>query len=119
MKASAKVKNPAKMVALTLYVVNETASCRAARANLEKLCKEVLASKCHLEVVDLLEDPERARKDQVVAIPTLVRHHPPPAKRVVGDLSRTDRVLAMLNLHPRADRQPGGGSLSAQTLRPS
>ena len=68
-----------------------------ALANLKKLCEQNLAGRYNLEIVDLLQHPERAKADQIVAIPTLVRHLPPPLKRIIGDQSNTERVIAGLD----------------------
>ncbi len=67
-------------------------------ANLKKLCEEQLAGQYPLEVIDLMEHPERAKTDQIVAIPTLLRRLPPPLKRMIGDLSNKDRVIVGLEL---------------------
>ena len=72
----------------------------AALANLKKLCKEHLAGKYRLEVIDLLKNPQLARGDQIVAIPTLVRRLPQPIRTIIGDLSNTERVLVGLQLRP-------------------
>ncbi|HWQ18164.1 MAG TPA: circadian clock KaiB family protein [Methanotrichaceae archaeon] len=85
---------------LKLYVAGQTGKCQAALANLRKICKEQLDGKCRIEVVDLLERPALAKPNQIVAIPTLVRELPASERRVVGDLSDTQRVLSGLDLHP-------------------
>jgi circadian clock protein KaiB len=72
----------------------------AALANLKKLCKEHLAGKYRIEVIDLLKNPQLARGDQVIAIPTLVRRLPQPIRKIIGDLSNTERVLVGLQLRP-------------------
>jgi circadian clock protein KaiB len=83
---------------LRLYVAGQTPKCAAAFANLKKLCEEHLAGRYQIEVVDLLEDPKLAKGDQILAIPTLVRRLPPPLKKIIGDLSNTERVLVGLDL---------------------
>jgi circadian clock protein KaiB len=72
----------------------------AALANLKKLCKEHLAGKYRIEVIDLLKNPQLARGDQIVAIPTLVRRLPQPIRTIIGDLSNTERVLVGFQLRP-------------------
>ena len=85
---------------LRLYIAGRTARSRAALANLERICAEHLAGRYEIEVVDLLERPELAAGDQILAVPTAVRRLPPPLKRVIGDLSNTERVLVGLDLRP-------------------
>jgi circadian clock protein KaiB len=89
---------------LRLYVAGQTAKSLAARDILRRICEEHLPGKYHIEVVDLLEHPQLARGDQVVAIPTLVRKLPSPIRKIVGDLSNTERALVGLQLRP-AGRQ--------------
>jgi circadian clock protein KaiB len=88
---------------LRLYVAGQTPRSLAAFANLRKLCEEHLAGKYVIEVIDLLEKPQLAGGDQIVAIPTLVRKLPEPIKRIVGDLSNTERTLVGLQLRPRSE----------------
>ena len=83
---------------LRLYVAGQTPKSLAAFANLKKICEEHLANKYQIEVIDLLENPRLARGDQILAIPTLVRQLPPPVKKIIGDLSDTERVLVGLDL---------------------
>ncbi len=87
---------------LRLYVAGQTPKSLLALANLKKYCEENLAGRYHIEVVDLLENPQLAEGDQIVAVPTLVRKLPPPMKRIIGDLSNKERVLVGLDLKPRA-----------------
>ncbi len=87
--------------ALRLYVAGQTPKSLAAFANLKRLCEEHLAGKYSIEVIDLLERPRLARGDQIVAIPTLVRKLPPPLRKIIGDLSNTERVLVGLNIRPQ------------------
>ncbi len=86
---------------LTLYVAGQTRKSLAALANLKRFCEEHLAGKYHIEVIDLLEHPHRAQGDQILAIPTLVRKLPAPMRKIIGDLSCTERVLVGLELSPR------------------
>jgi circadian clock protein KaiB len=85
---------------LRLYVAGQTPKSLAAFANLKKICEEHLAGKYRIEVIDLLDNPTLARGDQILAIPTLVRKLPPPVKKIIGDLSNTERVLVGLDLRP-------------------
>ncbi len=85
---------------LRLYVAGQTARSLAALANLQRICEEHLAGRYKVEVIDLLQHPQLAIGDQIVAIPTLVRALPEPAKRLIGDLSNIQRVLVGLDLVP-------------------
>ena len=91
---------------LRLYIAGQTERARAALENLERICEEHLAGKYRLEIVDLTKNPTLASGDQILAVPTLVRRLPPPVKKIIGDLSNTERVLVGLNLKP-ADGQNG------------
>jgi circadian clock protein KaiB len=87
---------------LRLYVAGQTAKSITAFANLKRICAEHLSDKkFHIEVVDLLKNPTLAKGDQILAIPTLVRKLPQPLRRIIGDLSNTERVLVGLDLRPR------------------
>jgi circadian clock protein KaiB len=85
---------------LRLYVAGKTAKSVAAFENLRRLCEEHLAGKYTIEVVDLLVNPQLAKGDQIVAIPTLVRKLPEPIRKVIGDLSNVERTLVGLQLRP-------------------
>ncbi len=88
---------------LRLYVAGQTPRSLAAFANLKKICEEHLKGQYHIEVIDLLENPQLGRGDQILAIPTLVRKLPPPLRKIIGDLSNTERVLVGLDLKPASD----------------
>lgn len=83
---------------LRLYVAGQTPKSVTAFANLERLCDEHLAGQFEIEVIDLLENPRLAKEDQIVAIPTLVRKLPEPIRKIIGDLSDTERTLVGLQL---------------------
>jgi len=85
---------------LRLYVAGGTSRSSAALSNLEKICEEHLRGRYRTEVVDLLKHPQLAAGDQILAVPTLVRLLPQPLKRIIGDLSDTQRVLVGLDLIP-------------------
>ncbi len=87
---------------LRLYVAGHTPKSITAFSNLKKICEENMPGKYHIEVVDLVKNPQLARGDQILAIPTLVRRLPPPLKKIIGDLSNTVRVLVGLDLRPKA-----------------
>ena len=86
---------------LRLYVAGQTTKSLAAMANLKRVCEEHLAGRYEIEVIDLLVNPKLAAGDQILAIPTLVRKLPAPLKRVIGDLSNTEKVLVGLDIRPR------------------
>ena len=85
---------------LRLYVAGQTPKSLAAIANLKRICEEHLAGFYSIEVIDLLISPQLAAGDQIVALPTLVRRLPPPLKRIIGNLSDTERVLVGLDIRP-------------------
>ena len=85
---------------LRLYVAGQTPRSLAALANLRRICDEYLPPGCTIEVIDLVEKPQLARGDQILAIPTLVRNIPAPMRKIIGDLSNTERVLVGLDWRP-------------------
>jgi circadian clock protein KaiB len=85
---------------LRLYVAGMTPTSIRAFENLKKLCEEHLHGIYSIQVIDLLERPMLARGDQIIAVPTLVRRLPTPVKKIIGDLSNTERVLVGLDLRP-------------------
>jgi circadian clock protein KaiB len=86
---------------LRLYVAGMTPKCLSAFANLKKICEEHLQGCYAIEVIDLLENPQLAKGDQILAIPTLVRKLPEPVCKIIGDLSNTEKVLVGLDLRER------------------
>jgi circadian clock protein KaiB len=97
-------KAPKKWI-LRLYVAGQSPRTTAALHNLETICEEHLAGQYQIEVIDLIKQPQLARGDQIVALPTLVRHLPPPMKKIIGDLSNAERVLVGLDLRPGQHRK--------------
>lgn len=91
---------------LRLYVAGQTPKAIRAFSNLRKICEEHLEGRYRIEVVDLLTDPQLGRGDQILALPTLVRRLPQPIKKIIGDLSNTERVLVGLDLRPRSKAAP-------------
>ena len=83
---------------LRLYIAGQTPRSLTALANLKKICDEHLAGKYHIEVIDLMKNPQLARGDQILAVPTLVRKLPVPLRKLIGDLSNTEKVLVGLDL---------------------
>jgi circadian clock protein KaiB len=86
---------------LRLYVAGKSLKSVTAYSNLKKICEEHLAGHYTIEIVDLLENPQLAAGDQIVAIPTLIRTLPEPIRKIVGDLSNTEKTLVGLQLRPR------------------
>ena len=109
-KSARRARQPRKRPAageffdLRLYVAGPTTRSLAAFANLKKICDEHLEGRYRIEVIDLLERPQLARGDQILALPTLVRRLPEPIRKLVGDLSDTERALVGLDLRPRSGR---------------
>src|ERR1700674_2881778 len=103
-KTRARPRKPASLKPefwnLRLYVAGQTPKSIRAFANLEVLCEKHLKGRYRIEVIDLLENPEMARGDQIVAVPTLVRDLPNPVRKIIGDLSDTERTLIGLALQP-------------------
>ena len=86
---------------LRLYVAGQTPRSLTALKNLKDICEEYLKGQYHIEVIDLMENPTLARGDQILAVPTLVRKLPQPIRKIIGDLSNTERVLVGLDIQPR------------------
>jgi circadian clock protein KaiB len=86
---------------LRLYVAGHTPRSLTAFANLKTICEQHLAGQYHIQVIDLVENPTLAREEQILALPTLVRQLPVPMRKIIGDLSNTERVLVGLDLVPR------------------
>ena len=91
---------PTKIWQLRLYVAGQTPKSLAAFSYLTKICEIHLKGRYRIEVIDLVERPQLSRGDQIVAIPTLVRKLPQPVRKIIGDLSDTERVLVGLDLRP-------------------
>ena len=93
-------KKSGKTWELRLYVAGQTPKSLLAFANLKKICEEHLSGQYRIEVIDLLKNPQLAKGDQIFAIPTLVRKLPSPLKKIIGDLSNTQRVIVGLDIRP-------------------
>lgn len=105
---TSKAKKPSKPAARTskawelrLYVAGQTPRAVTAFQNLKNICEEHLNGCYSIEVIDLIKNPQLARGDQIIAVPTLVRKLPTPIKKIIGDLSDSERVLVGLDLRPR------------------
>jgi circadian clock protein KaiB len=102
-RAKARAPRPsAKIWQLRLYVAGQTPKSLAAFSNLKKICDNHLKGRYRIEVIDLVQQPQLSRGDQIVAIPTLVRKLPVPVRKIIGDLSDTERVLVGLDLRAAA-----------------
>ena len=97
-KSTADQAAPVETWRLRLYVVGQTPKSLQAFANLKRICEDHLEGQYRIEVIDLIETPQLAKDDQILAIPTLVRKLPEPVRKIIGDLSNTERVLVGLNL---------------------
>jgi circadian clock protein KaiB len=96
-----------KSYLLKLYVTGQTPRAQRAIANLRRLCKEELEGRYEIEIIDVLEHPQLAETDRVLATPTLIKQLPPPLRRVIGDLSNRDKVLLGLDVRPRDEFAQG------------
>ena len=99
-RASDSHRRPAKLWQLRLYVTGQTPKSLTAFSNLNKICEDHLKGRYSIEVVDLVEQPQLSKGDQILALPTLVRKLPQPMRKIIGDLSDTERVLVGLDLRP-------------------
>jgi len=101
-KVSRKIKTEdvEKAWQLRLYVAGQTPKSLTAFANLKRICEEHLEGKYRIEVIDLMVNPQLAKGDQILALPTLVRKLPNPVRKIIGDLSNTERVLVGLDIKP-------------------
>ncbi len=99
-KTARKAKAATAQWELRLYIAGRTQKSMTAFANLTRICEEHLKGKYRIEVVDLLKNPQLARGDQILAVPTLVRKLPEPVRKIIGDLSNTERVLVGLDVRP-------------------
>ncbi len=85
---------------LRLYIAGQTPRSIAAFANLKRICEQHLAGRYRIEIIDLIQNPQLAAGDQILAVPTLVRRLPEPVRKIIGDLSNTERVLVGLDVRP-------------------
>ena len=99
-KRNSKKVNAEERYQLRLYVAGQTPKSITAFDNLKRICAEHLEGQCSIEVIDLLVNPQLAKGDQILAVPTLVRKLPEPVKKIIGDLSNTERVLVGLDIKP-------------------
>ena len=99
---SSSRRRPAKVWQLRLYVAGQTSKSLTAFSSLKNICESHLKGRYRIEVIDLLERPQLSRGNQILAIPTLVRRLPQPVRKIIGDLSDTERVLVGLDLRVEA-----------------
>lgn len=91
---------------LTLYVTGTSPRAQVAISNLERICREELQGQYDLEIIDVLEQPQRAEDEKILATPTLIKQLPPPLRRVIGDLSDKAKVLLGLEVRPQSSTSP-------------
>jgi circadian clock protein KaiB len=91
---------------LKLYVTGSSPRAETAIANLRRICEEELGGQYALDIIDVLEHPESAESDKILATPTLIKQLPPPLRRVIGDLSDKDKVLLGLEVRPNSPKAP-------------
>ena len=99
-RAASAAARPAKIWHLRLYVAGQTPKSLTAFSNLKAICENHLKGRYRIAVIDLVAQPQLSKGDQIVAIPTLVRRLPVPVRKIIGDLSNTERVLVGLDLRP-------------------
>ncbi|HEY0588517.1 MAG TPA: circadian clock KaiB family protein [Pseudoduganella sp.] len=99
MNISAQAGDHAETWVLRLYIAEQTTKSVQAFDNLKQICEEYLAGRYLIEIIDLTKQPQRAIADQILAIPTVIRQLPKPIRKVIGDLSNTERVLVGLDLY--------------------
>lgn len=104
-EGSRSAKPADEILELRLYVAGQTPKSLAALANLKRICDEHLRGKYRVEVIDLVRQPQLAQGDQILAIPTLVRRVPQPLRKIIGDLSNTERVLVGLDIRSASTGQ--------------
>ena len=104
-RASASPRQPAKLWQLRLYVMDQTPTSETAFANLKSVCESHLKGRYRITVIDLVKQPQLAKGDQILAIPTVVRKLPKPVRTIIGTLSDTERGLVGLDLRP-SDLRP-------------
>lgn len=99
---SAAQKAESKRYVLRLYIAGQTPKSVLAIANIQRICEEELQGQYDLEVIDLYQQPQLAQGEQIVAVPTLIKKLPPPLRRIIGDMSDTERMLVGLDLRKKA-----------------
>jgi circadian clock protein KaiB len=99
-RASGSHRRPAKLWQLRLYVMGQTSKSLTAFSNLKKICENHLKGRYRITVIDLVKQPQLAKGDQILAIPTVVRKLPPPVRTIIGNLSNTNHALVGLDLRP-------------------
>ena len=108
MRTNTKGRTTLERYLLKLYITGQSPRAERAIANLRRLCKEDLDGRYEIEIIDVLEHPQLAENDRILATPTLIKQLPPPLRRVIGDLSNRDKVLLGLDVRPRNELAQGG-----------
>jgi circadian clock protein KaiB len=99
-----------KQYVLKLYVTGKTPRSQLALSNLQKICEREMKGEYEIIVIDVLENPELAEQDKILATPTLIKQLPEPIRRIIGDISKTEKVLLGLDLIPKTPDENGGNS---------
>src|ERR1700724_2512775 len=107
---SKKIDSKETVINLRLYVAGQTPKSLAAISNLQKICANHIGNRYRIDVIDLAKNPALARDHQILAIPTLVRSLPTPIRKIIGDLSDTDRVLVGLDIRGSGSKNGGKSS---------
>ena len=102
------IKPAGQRAVLCLYVAGMTPRSTRAVANIKEICEEQLKGRYNLKIIDLYQQPELAKGDQIIAVPTLIKKLPPPLRRIIGDLSDRERVLIGLDLKPQPYKKVTG-----------
>ena len=102
---------------LSLYIVGMTTRSKKAIDNIKKICDEHLAGRYELEVIDLIESPELAKSEQITATPALVKQLPLPLRKLIGDMSNSEKFLAGIGLRPKSKREAAGKRNLAKSER--
>lgn len=100
-KVEIEAPDPRRLV-LRLYIAGQTPKSLRAIDNLQRICENELVGRYQIEIIDLVQHPQRARDDEIIAVPTLVRQLPLPLRKIIGDLSDTSKVLIGLQIAPAA-----------------
>jgi circadian clock protein KaiB len=114
---SKKIDSQETVINLRLYVAGQTPKSLAAISNLQKICANHIGNRYRIDVIDLAKNPALARDHQILAIPTLVRSLPTPIRKIIGDLSDTDRVLVGLDIRGSGSKNGGKSSSRAKAAR--
>ncbi len=100
-------------ISIRLYITGQTPRSEQAIANLQRICEQNPLNRCEIIIIDVLEQPDLAEEEKIIATPTLVKSHPPPVRRIIGDLSDVERVTLILGLSNRNTAATASGAHSS------